>query len=57
MSYGRRNSYGVGAGSSYGGGRRGQSNFGGPKPIEIGKEYDKSERRWCCPNRRICYIC
>jgi predicted RNA-binding protein with TRAM domain len=38
MSYGRRNSYG---GSSYGyGGRRGQSNFGGPKPVEMGKEYD-----------------
>jgi predicted RNA-binding protein with TRAM domain len=34
MSYGRRNSYGGG----YGG--RGQSNFGGPKPVEIGKEYD-----------------
>jgi predicted RNA-binding protein with TRAM domain len=42
MSYGRRNSYGGGgASSSYGGGRRGQStNFGGPKPVEIGKEYD-----------------
>jgi len=35
MSYGRRNNYG---GCSYGG--RGQSNFGGPKPVEIGKEYD-----------------
>ena len=35
MSYGRRNSYG---GGGYGG--RGQSNFGGPKPVEIGKEYD-----------------
>jgi predicted RNA-binding protein with TRAM domain len=35
MSYGRRNNYG---GSGYGG--RGQSNFGGPKPVEIGKEYD-----------------
>ena len=35
MSYGRRNSYG---GGSYGGRR--QSNFGGPKPVEIGKEYD-----------------
>jgi predicted RNA-binding protein with TRAM domain len=34
MSYGR-NSYG---GGSYGGRR--QSNFGGPKPVEIGKEYD-----------------
>jgi predicted RNA-binding protein with TRAM domain len=34
MSYGRRNSYGEG---SYGGRR--QSNFGGPKPVEIGKEY------------------
>jgi predicted RNA-binding protein with TRAM domain len=37
MSYGRRNSYG-GAGSSYEGRR--QSNFGGPKPVEVGKEYD-----------------
>lgn len=38
MSYeGRRNSYGRGSGY---GGRRGQSNFGGPKPVEIGKEYD-----------------
>ena len=37
MSYGRRrNSYGVGGGY---GGRR-QSNFGGPKPVEMGKEYD-----------------
>jgi predicted RNA-binding protein with TRAM domain len=35
MSYGRRNSYG---GGSYGGRR--QSNYGGPKPVEIGKEYD-----------------
>jgi predicted RNA-binding protein with TRAM domain len=36
MSYGRRrNSYGSGG---YGGRR--QSNFGGPKPVEIGKEYD-----------------
>jgi len=35
MSYGRRNSYG---GGSYGGRR--QSNFGGPKPVEMGKEYD-----------------
>jgi predicted RNA-binding protein with TRAM domain len=35
MSYGGRNSYG---GGSYGGRR--QSNFGGPKPVEIGKEYD-----------------
>jgi predicted RNA-binding protein with TRAM domain len=35
MSYGRRNSYG---GGSYG--ERRQSNFGGPKPVEIGKEYD-----------------
>jgi predicted RNA-binding protein with TRAM domain len=36
MSYGRRrNSYG---GGGYGGRR--QSNFGGPKPVEIGKEYD-----------------
>jgi predicted RNA-binding protein with TRAM domain len=36
MSYGRRrNSYGGG----YGYGGRGQSNFG-PKPVEIGKEYD-----------------
>ena len=34
MSYGRRNSYG---GGSYGGRR--QANFGGPKPVEIGKEY------------------
>ena len=35
MSYGRRNSYGAGG---YGGRR--QSNFGGPKPVEVGKEYD-----------------
>jgi predicted RNA-binding protein with TRAM domain len=35
MSYGRRNGYG---GSGYGGRR--QSDFGGPKPVEIGKEYD-----------------
>jgi predicted RNA-binding protein with TRAM domain len=35
MSYVRRNSYG---GGGYGGRR--QSNFGGPKPVEIGKEYD-----------------
>ena len=35
MSYRRRNSYG---GGSYGGRR--QSNFGGPKPVEIGKEYN-----------------
>jgi predicted RNA-binding protein with TRAM domain len=34
MSYGRRNSYG---GGSYGGSRK--SNYGGPKPVEIGKEY------------------
>ena len=34
MSYGRRNSYG---GGGYGGRR--QSNFGGPKPVELGKEY------------------
>ena len=37
MRYGRRrNSYGGGGGY---GGRR-QSNFGGTKPVEIGKEYD-----------------
>ena len=35
MSYGRRNSYG---GSGYVG--RWQSNFGDPKPVELGKEYD-----------------
>ena len=35
MSYGRRNNYGGG-----GYGARRQSNFGGPKPVEIGKEYD-----------------
>jgi predicted RNA-binding protein with TRAM domain len=35
MSYGGRNSYG---GGSYGGRR--QYDFGGPKPVEIGKEYD-----------------
>jgi predicted RNA-binding protein with TRAM domain len=35
MSYGRRNNYG---GGGYGG--RGQSNFGGTKPVEMGKEYD-----------------
>jgi predicted RNA-binding protein with TRAM domain len=34
-SYGRRNSY---EGGSYGGRRR--SNYGGPKPVEIGKEYN-----------------
>jgi predicted RNA-binding protein with TRAM domain len=38
MSYGRRNSYG-GGGYGYGGRGR-QYNFGGPKPVEIGKEYD-----------------
>src|SRR5919197_3062820 len=37
MSYGKRNSYG-GGGYRYGG--RGQANFGGPKPVEMGKEYD-----------------
>ncbi|MPZ08227.1 MAG: TRAM domain-containing protein [Nitrososphaeraceae archaeon] len=35
ISYGRRNSSG---GGGYAG--RGQSNLGGPKPVEIGKEYD-----------------
>ncbi len=35
MSYGRR--YGVGGG---GGGYGGQRSFGGPKPVETGKEYD-----------------
>ena len=35
MSYGRRNSYGEG---DYVGRR--QSNFGGPEPVELGKEYD-----------------
>lgn len=35
MSYERRGGYG---GGGYGG--RGQSNFGGPKPVEMGKEYD-----------------
>jgi predicted RNA-binding protein with TRAM domain len=35
MSYGRRNGYG---GGGYGGRR--QSDFGGPKPVETGKEYD-----------------
>jgi predicted RNA-binding protein with TRAM domain len=35
MSYGRRNGYG---GGGYGGRR--QSDFGGPKPVEIGKEYN-----------------
>ena len=40
MSYGRRNNYGGGGygGGGYGGRR--QSNFGGPKPVEMGKEYD-----------------
>jgi hypothetical protein len=38
MSYGRRNSYG---GGGYGGRR--QSNFGGPKPVEMGKEYDRKK--------------
>jgi predicted RNA-binding protein with TRAM domain len=40
MSYGRRDSYG---GSGYRG-REGYSNFGGPKPVEIGKEYDVQVR-------------
>ena len=35
MSYGRRDGYGSGGSA----GRR-QSDFGGPKPVEIGKEYD-----------------
>jgi predicted RNA-binding protein with TRAM domain len=35
MGYGRRNSY---EGGGYGGRR--QFNFGGPKPVEMGKEYD-----------------
>jgi hypothetical protein len=35
MSYRRRNGYGEGG---YGGRRR--SDFGGPKPVETGKEYD-----------------
>jgi predicted RNA-binding protein with TRAM domain len=35
MSYERRGGYG---GGGYGG--RGQSNFGGPKPVEMGKEYE-----------------
>jgi predicted RNA-binding protein with TRAM domain len=35
VGYGRRNSY---EGGGYGGRR--QSNFGEPKPVEIGKEYD-----------------
>jgi hypothetical protein len=38
MSYGRRNSYG-GGGYGYGGRGR-ESNFGGPKPVEMRKEYD-----------------
>ena len=35
-SYGRSN-YGGGGGRSFGGGQRGPS---GPKPVEVGKEYD-----------------
>ena len=35
MSYERRGGYG---GGGYGG--RGQSNFGGPKPVEMGKDQD-----------------
>ena len=58
MSYGKRNSYG---GSGYGGRRR-QSNFGGPKPVEMGKEYDvqvkeRSDRVMVLLNTRFCYIC
>ena len=53
MSYGRRNSYG---GGSYGGRR--QSNFGGPKPVEIGKEYDvqvteRSDRVMVLPEYKV----
>ena len=39
MSYVRKNSYG-GGGYGHGGRGGGHSNFGGPKPVEIGKEYD-----------------
>jgi predicted RNA-binding protein with TRAM domain len=41
MSYRRRNRSSYRSGSSYGEGRRGGGrNFGGPKPVEVGKEYD-----------------
>ena len=44
MSYGGNRNYGGGGGSrGYGGGSRGGfggGGFGGPKPVEVGKEYD-----------------
>ena len=40
MSYERRGGYG---GGGYGGRR--QSNFGGPKPVEMGKEYRRRSHR------------
>jgi predicted RNA-binding protein with TRAM domain len=39
MSYGRRNSSSSYGGSSYGRRGRGYNGFG-PKPVEVGKEYD-----------------
>lgn len=42
MSYGGNRNYG-GGGRGYGGGSRGGfggGGFGGPKPVEVGKEYD-----------------
>jgi predicted RNA-binding protein with TRAM domain len=44
MSYGNRNRYGGGGSGGYGGGRDrgfgGSSMNQGPKPVEVGKEYD-----------------
>jgi predicted RNA-binding protein with TRAM domain len=42
MSYGKDSSYGQGTGRSYGGGGSGGFNRGspGPKPVEVGKEYE-----------------
>ncbi|MGB6527496.1 MAG: TRAM domain-containing protein, partial [Candidatus Nitrosopolaris sp.] len=42
MSYGKDSSYGQGSGRSYGGGGSGGFNRGspGPKPVEVGKEYE-----------------
>jgi predicted RNA-binding protein with TRAM domain len=38
MSYGKDSSYGQGRGRSYGGG--GNRGSPGPKPVEVGKEYE-----------------
>ncbi|MFY9872239.1 MAG: TRAM domain-containing protein [Candidatus Nitrosopolaris sp.] len=38
MSYGKDSSYGQGTGRSYGGG--GSRGSPGPKPVEVGKEYE-----------------